>query len=99
MGSTFALELPIYNRNVAGIRQTAAEIEDNAAVSTPPTLQPRSHIRPTTIVRVVPYDRAPEVMIEHRLEGVSESLTILVVDDSSANRSVRVWMDCKALSR
>ena len=89
MGSTFAVELLIYNRSMD--HQVAArEMETTSVVSLPRTLQARSHARPTTVVRVVPCDYAPEVMIEHSdsgIEGAAETLSILIVDDSSANRS------------
>ena len=86
MGSTFAVELPIYCRHTS--RNEATEMD--SVVSMPPVVQPRPRIRATNIVRVVPVNTFDEMVgypghadIER---GGAQKLTILVVDDSSPNR-------------
>lgn len=98
------MELPIYNRTVANQEGISVEIESVVFVPPPPTLQPRPRIRATNSVRILPVDDAPEeIMVEEivelggddrDIEGVPQSqLTILIVDDSSANRSGVLYLD------
>ena len=88
MGSTFAVELPIYNRSMD--HQAVARIGFNSVVSYSPSLQPRRRIRATNSARLFPVDDAAEEIMVHTdsgIEGAAETLSILIVDDSSANRS------------
>jgi hypothetical protein len=88
MGSTFAVELPIYNRTMD--HQAAAEMETTSVVDFSPPLQARRRIRVTNSARLFPVDDAAEEIIVHSdsgIEGAAEKLSILIVDDSSANRS------------
>eukprot|EP01036_Dinobryon_divergens_P032345 gene32344-41909_t len=88
IGSTFAVELPIYNRTMD--QHAAAEIEIDSVVAFSPSLQPRRRIRATSSARLFPVDDAAEEIMVHTdsgIEGAAEKLSILIVDDSSANRS------------
>ena len=91
MGSTFALDLPIYSRNMD---HPAAPVDTDAVVAFSPTLQPQPNLRPrkraANPVRLLPVDDTSEGLFEHDggvIEGVAHTLSILIVDDSSANRS------------
>eukprot|EP01036_Dinobryon_divergens_P024874 gene24874-33364_t len=86
MGSSFAIELPFYFRNMAN--QAAAVLDSNVAL-VPRQLQPRSHMGPVTVVRIAPYEYIPDMVVaddDAAIKGVTETLSILIVDDSSANR-------------
>ena len=89
MGSTFAVELPIFNRSVD---HPAAQVDVDAVVAFTPTLQPRPRIRGanSNSARLLPVEDVSEDPLEHHsggIEGDENTLSILIVDDSSANRS------------
>jgi hypothetical protein len=87
MGSTFAVELPIFNRSVD---HPAAQMDVDAVVAFTPTLQPRPRIRGTNSARLLPVEDVSEDPLEHHsggIEGDENTLSILIVDDSSPNRS------------
>jgi len=87
MGSTFAVELPIFNRSVD---HPAAQMDVDAVVAFTPTLQPRPRIRGANSARLLPVEDVSEDPLEHHsdgIEGGENTLSILIVDDSSANRS------------
>lgn len=84
MGSTFAVELPLFFRNEAP--------DIDSVVSIPQSSRPLPRIRATNIVRVLPLNTASEEVTSHSdalIDGVAQKLSILIVDDSSANRSGR----------
>ena len=112
MGSTFAVELPIYSR--AAGRHEAPDIESVLATM-PPSSRPRSRprLRATNVVQVVPASNAPgdgegatshgdTAAVEEGAAGAGaggrggaarkKQLSVLIVDDSSANRSADVCM-------
>ena len=87
LGSSFAIELPFYFRSM--VNQAAAVLDSNVAI-VPRQLQPRSHMGPVTVVRIAPYEHVPDMVVaddDAAIKGVTETLSILIVDDSSANRS------------
>ena len=86
------MELPIYSKNMDH-PITAATM--NAVVVNPPRSPPGTRSRAVTVVRVVPYDTAQERMTEQNdssIQGIAETLSILIVDDSTANRSRSLMM-------
>ena len=92
MGSTFAIELPIYSRSMDHQATTATDMNSNVTI--PTRLQPRSHMGPVTVVRIAPYESVPDVVVDYNdsfIEGAAETLSILIVDDSSANRSAPLY--------
>ena len=89
MGSTFAVELPIYTKSMDP--QTTLDMTSPA--TSPQRLKPRSHSisHHVAVNRVVPFETVTDMVCEHHgdsdIEGISDTLSILIVDDSSANRS------------
>eukprot|EP01036_Dinobryon_divergens_P028761 gene28761-37760_t len=94
LGSTFAVELPIYSRTTADRFEAPPDIESAVSVapSSGPRTRPQPRPRATNVVQVLPASRTSE-------EGTSngdttieiaakkkKKLTVLIVDDSSANR-------------
>ena len=61
----------------------------DAVVSLPALPMPRPRVRATNIVKVVPLNTTEEVTehVPNGFETVVQKLSILIVDDSSANRS------------
>ena len=61
----------------------------DAVVSLPALPMPRPRARATNIVKVVPVNTTEEVSehVPNGFETVVQKLSILIVDDSSANRS------------
>ena len=93
MGSTFAVELPIYSRTTAD-RFEAPDIESAESVapsSGPRTRRPQPRPRATNVVQVLPASHTSEegtLYEDSTIEIASKkNLTVLIVDDSSANRS------------
>jgi len=67
----------------------------NAVEVIPQRSPSRIRSRAVTVVRVVPYDTAQERMTEQNdssIQGIAETLSILIVDDSTANRSRSLMM-------
>ena len=96
MGSTFAVELPIYSKNMGN--QFAADMISSSVASIPLRVKPRSPVRHVALDRVVPFENVTDaVVLEHSrvydISGVAEMLSILIVDDSSANRSGLTFFD------
>ena len=86
------MELPIYSKNMDHPTAVAAM---NSVMVIPQRSPSRTRSRAVTVVRVVPYDNAQELIIEQNdstIQGVAETLSILIVDDSSANRSGSLMM-------
>ena len=81
------MELPIFLKNMN--HPSAGAL--NSVVAMPPRSHPGVSVRAVTFVRIAPFDNAQECVIEQQndsgIEGVGETLSILIVDDSSANRS------------
>jgi len=80
------VELPIFLKNMN--HPSAGAL--NSVVAMPPRSHPGVSVRAVTFVRIAPFDNAQECVIEQNdsgIEGVGETLSILIVDDSSANRS------------
>ena len=97
MGSTFAVELPIYSKNM-GNQFAADMISSSSVASIPLRVKPRSPVRHVALDRVVPFENVTDaVVLEHSrvydISGVAEMLSILIVDDSSANRSGLTFFD------
>ena len=61
----------------------------DAVVSLPALPMPRPRVRATNIVKVVPLNTTEEVTehVPNGFETVVQKVSILIVDDSSANRS------------
>ena len=81
------MELPIYLKDMNHLTAAAAM---NSVAVVPPRSPPRTTRRDVTISRVVPYENTQQLMMETNdssIQGVAETLSILIVDDSSANRS------------
>ena len=75
--------------------QSIAAAAMNSVEVIPHRSPSRTRSRAVTVVRVVPYDNAEELIIEQNdssIQGVAETLSILIVDDSSANRSGSLLM-------
>ena len=75
MGSTFAVELPIYTRDMD---HPAAPVDTDAVVAFSPTLQPnpRPRNRAANSARLLPVDDTSEGLFEHDggvIEGVAQS--------------------------
>eukprot|EP01036_Dinobryon_divergens_P028711 gene28711-37703_t len=84
-GSTFAVELPIYSRTVD--HHEASDLE--SVVSIPASSRPRPRLRATNIVQVLPVSSTSEKGTSHSdaiTERAAQKLSVLIVDDSSANR-------------
>ena len=79
------MELPIYSRTVD--RHEAPDLE--SVVSIPASSRPRPRLRATNIVQVLPVSSTLEEVTSHSdtiTERVAQKLSVLIVDDSSANR-------------
>ena len=99
MGSTFAVELPIYSRSADRFYEAPEDIESSVSVASRARPQPRPIA--TNIVQVLPTSHTiseEEEVTSHQdpttttitttiIGRVVKKLTVLIVDDSSANRS------------
>ena len=79
------MELPIYSRTVD--HHEASDLE--SVVSIPASSRPRPRLRATNLVQVLPVSSTSEKGTSHSdgiTERAAQKLSVLIVDDSSANR-------------